>query len=126
MFKRIDHVEITTGKLEESIAFYRDVLGFRVRERIKLDLAPVYEIVYMMLGDTTLELIGAKDPPVAALQPWQIGYRMMAIEVEDMDKALAYLKTKGIEPSKGPVTTGKTKRAEIKDINGVSMELRQW
>lgn len=45
-------------------------------------------------------------------------YRMIALEVEDMDK--------GIFPSAGPVTLGTSKRAEILDPNGNSIELRQW
>ncbi len=28
MFKRIDHIEIVTDKLEPSVAFYTEVLGF--------------------------------------------------------------------------------------------------
>ena len=51
---------------------------------------------------------------------------MIAIEVEDMDKAVEYLKAKGVEISSGPVVLGKSKRAEIKDPDGLSIELRQW
>jgi hypothetical protein len=52
---------------------------------------------------------------------------MMALEVEDMDKALAYLRTKGIEPSWGPrITEGQYSRAEIRDPHGHRIELRQW
>jgi glyoxylase I family protein len=50
----------------------------------------------------------------------------MAIEVDDMDRAVQYLKGKGVEVSRGPVTLGTSKRAEIKDPDGLSIELRQW
>jgi glyoxylase I family protein len=50
----------------------------------------------------------------------------MAIEVDDMDRAVQYLKGKGVEVSWGPVTLGTSKRAEIKDPDGLSIELRQW
>lgn len=127
LFKRIDHVEITTDRLEETVAFYRDVLGFKVRERLdRRSMAPLYEIVYMTLGDTVLELLGVNDPAPASQETWQVGYRMTALEVEDMGKALAYLKTRGVEPTVGPVDIGASKRAEIKDVNGLSIELRQW
>ena len=33
MFKRIDHVEIVTDQPEETIKFYTEVLGFRVKSR---------------------------------------------------------------------------------------------
>ena len=55
-----------------------------------------------------------------------LGYRMMALEVEDMDRALALLKTKGVEPSWGPVRRPTYARAEIRDPDGNSIELRHW
>ena len=56
----------------------------------------------------------------------QLGYRMLAIEVDDMKKTLDYLKVKGIEPVWGPVFREKYARAEIRDPNGYHIELRQW
>lgn len=126
MFKRIDHIEITTGNMEKTIAFYTDILGFKLKERNKVDRPPLLEIAYLTLNDTMLELLAVKDPVPASTSPWQVSYRMMALEVDDMDKTVAYLKGKGIEISRGPVPMGKSKRAEIKDPNGLSIELRQW
>ena len=37
MFKRIDHVEIVTDQPDNTVAFYTDVLGFRVRERDRIE-----------------------------------------------------------------------------------------
>ena len=31
MFKRIDHVEIVTNQLDQTVQFYTEVLGFRVK-----------------------------------------------------------------------------------------------
>jgi glyoxylase I family protein len=47
-------------------------------------------------------------------------------KVENMDEAIAYLRSKNVEISLGPVNLGKSKRAEIKDPDGLSIELRQW
>lgn len=126
MFKRIDHVEITTGNIEKTIAFYTDILGFKVKERNKMDRPPLEEIAYLTLNDTMLELLAVKDPLPASTSPWQVSYRMIALEVDDMDETVTYLKGKDIEITRGPVTIGKSKRAEIKDSNGLSIELRQW
>ena len=126
MIKRIDHVEITTGNLEETLAFYINVLGFKIKERNKMDRPPLQEIDFLTLGDTMIEILGVKDPAPLSTQTWQTGYRMMALEVDDMDKTLAELKSKGGEPTRPPMTMGKSKRAEIKDPNGLSIELRQW
>jgi glyoxylase I family protein len=125
MFKRIDHVEITSGNLERSVRFYQEVFGFVLKERIKPPSPEVEEIAFLTLGDTMLELLAIKNsaPPAKGAQ---VGFRMMAIEVDDMDRAVQYLKGKGVEVSWGPVTLGTSKRAEIKDPDGLSIELRQW
>ena len=51
---------------------------------------------------------------------------MIALEVEDMNKTIEYLKSQGVEITKEPVALGKSKRAEMKDPDGLSIELRQW
>ena len=129
LFKRIDHIEIVTDRLEPSVAFYTEVLGFTVgaRDRIERPDGSVLTIVYLGLGGTTVELISYEGTPVAP-QPQleHLGYRMMAIEVEDMKEALAYLATKGIEAVWGPVFRASYARAEVRDPNGYHIELRHW
>ena len=125
MFKRIDHVEITSGNLERSIQFYQKVFGFTLKERIKPPSPEIEQIAFLTLGGTMLELLAIKNSAPPPKGP-QVGFRTMAIEVEDMDRAIQYLKTKGVEVSWGPVALGKSKRAEVKDPDGLSIELRQW
>ncbi len=125
MFKRIDHVEITSGNLERSIQFYQEVFGFAFKERMKPRSPEIEEIAFLTLGDTMLELLAIKNSAPPAGGP-QIGFRAMAIEVDDMDQAIRYLKSKGVEVTWGPVSLGKSKRAEVKDPDGLSIELRQW
>ena len=126
MFKRIDHVEIVPHDFEKAISFYTAVLGFKVKNRQKVGVSPLEEVAYLALGDTVLELLRVTNPSSAPADLWHTGYRMMALEVEDMDKAIEYLKSKGVEPSVNPISLGKSKRGEIKDPNGLSIELRQW
>ncbi|WP_026841890.1 VOC family protein [Citrifermentans bremense] len=126
MFKRIDHVEIIPRDFEQSIAFYTETLGFTMKQRMAVSAPPLEEIAYLALGGTVLELMRVKDPILSTPEPWSTGYRMMALEVEDMDLALLYLAGKGIAPTWGPVTLGPSKRAEIHDPDGLPIELRQW
>jgi len=126
MFKRIDHVEIIPQDLEKTLKFYTEVLGFKIKERKKIGMPPLEEIVYVELNGTVIELMSVQNPSPMSSDPWRVGYRMIAIEVEDMDRAVEYLKGKGVEVSSGPVVLGKSKRAEIKDPDGLSIELRQW
>ncbi len=126
MFKKIDHVEIIPRNLERTLKFYTETLGFKIKERKKVGMPPLEEIVYVELNGTVIELMSVQNPPSIPPDLWRVGYRMIAIEVENMDKAVEYLKGKGVELSAGPVVLGKSKRAEIKDPDGLSIELRQW
>jgi catechol 2,3-dioxygenase-like lactoylglutathione lyase family enzyme len=129
MFKRIDHIELLTAQPGRTIDFYTGILGFKVRARDRIPSTPLgpLDLVYLDLGGTTVEVMCYPDAKIATNSFDQtLGYRMMALEVEDMDRALALLKTKGVEPSWGPVRRPTYARAEIRDPDGNSIELRQW
>jgi len=99
----------------------------RARDRVpNTPLGPL-ELAYLDLGGTTIELMMYPEAKPAAREPGErLGYRMMALEVEDMDAALAALKEKGVDPSWGPVKRPSYVRAEIRDVDGNPIELRQW
>jgi catechol 2,3-dioxygenase-like lactoylglutathione lyase family enzyme len=130
MFKRIDHVEIITDQLERTERFYRDVLGFTVKLRDRIErsvLGVPINLVYLDLGGTVVELISYEGASVdPAPQTEHLGYRMIALEVDDMQKATDYLKTKGVDVVWGPRVRETYSRAEICDPNGYHIELRQW
>lgn len=126
MFKRIDHVEITPGDMERALAFYQEILGFSLASRIPLNSPPLREIAYLKLGDTMIELLGVEEPVPASQDLAQIGYRGLALEVDDMEETLRDLSGKGIGVAWGPVNLGDSIRAEIRDPDGLVIELRQW
>ena len=129
MFKRIDHVEIVTDQPERTEAFYTDILGFRVkaRDRVERPDGAALNLVYLDLGGTVVELIsyeGLTVDPAPKLE--HLGYRMIALEVDDMQKTADYLRTKGVDIVWGPRVRETYSRAEICDPNGFHIELRQW
>jgi glyoxylase I family protein len=129
MFKRIDHIELLTSQPERAVEFYTGVLGFKVRSRDRVPQTPMgpLDLVYLELGGTTVELMCYPEATIEQRAPGErLGYRMMALEVEDMDRALTLLKSKGVEPNWGPVTRPSYARAEIRDPDGNGIELRQW
>ena len=126
MFKRIDHVEITPSDVEKTIDFYVDIIGFTVKSRHEIDRPPMKEVIYLELGDTVIELISAENPSPKSEDPWQVQYRGIALEVEDMDKAVEHLKSKGVEITVPPVDLGNSLRGEIRDPDGLIIELRYW
>ncbi len=130
MFKRIDHVEIVTDQLDRTENFYTEVLEFKLKARDRIErsgLGVPIDLVYLELGGTVVELISydgaAVDP---APQKEHLGYRMIALEVDDMQQTADYLKQKGVDIVWGPRITQTYARAEICDPNGYHIELRQW
>jgi glyoxylase I family protein len=126
MFKRIDHVEIVPRNAEKTMDFYIDILGFRIKGRNEVKMPPMREVIYLQLGDTVIEIISVDDPKLKSEIPWQVGYRGIALEVQDMAKAVDYLKGKGIPIAREPVDLGDSLRGEIRDPDGLIIELRQW
>ena len=130
MFKRIDHVEIVTDQLDRTAHFYTGVLGFTVKARDRIErssLGVPIELVYLDLGGTVVELIAYEGAAVdPAPQTEHLGYRMIALEVDDMQKTTDYLKSKGVDIVWGPRVRETYSRAEICEPNGYRIELRQW
>jgi glyoxylase I family protein len=130
MFKRIDHVEIVTDTPARTEQFYTEVLGFTVRARDRIEqsgLGTPIALVYLDLGGTTVELISYEGAAVEpAPQREHLGYRMIALEVDDMQEATDHLKTKGVDIVWGPRFRETYARAEICDPGGNHIELRQW
>ena len=107
----------------------RAAFDVRVEPRARMDQRNESFVPHVLaiVAGTTVELM---NYPQASLAPAQteerLGYRMMALEVEDMKRALEHLKAKGIEPSWGPKFRPAYARAEIRDPDGNGIELRQW
>jgi glyoxylase I family protein len=119
-----------THELERAVRFYTDVLGFKVRVRERIErssLGVPLELAYLDLGGTSIELIKYSGPVAPAPTQEHLGYRMMALEVADMQRTIEYLKTKGVAITWGPrMHDGEYSRAEIRDLDGHNIELRHW
>ena len=130
VFKRIDHVEIVTSRPERTVDFYTGTLGFTVKARQRVErshLGVPMNLVYLDLGGTVVELISYEGASLEAPPAGErLGYRMMALEVDDMEKTVNELAAKGVEVVWGPIVRETYARAEIEDPNGFRIELRQW
>jgi catechol 2,3-dioxygenase-like lactoylglutathione lyase family enzyme len=125
MFKRIDHVEIVPSDFERAIKFYTEVLGFKIEDRIKVDRPPLKELAFLGLGGTTLEFFSVVGPEPTSEDTWRVGCRRIALEVEDVAKAIDFLKSKGVTITREPTSSATSVRAEFEDPDGLSIEMRQ-
>ncbi len=126
IFKRVDHVEIVPRDPERTIDFYTNILNFQIKSRNAVKKPPMQEVIYLELGDTVIEIISVDNAAPKSEEPWQIGYRGIALEVENMAKAVEYLKGKSVELAMEPIDLGGSFRGEIRDPDGLIIELRQW
>ena len=106
MFKKLDHIGVVTTDMERLIDFSEGILGFKVRERFEVEAgkgsAQLKEVANLALEEgAVIELFsttaGVPPDPEYNAPPFEAGFRLMAIEVEDLDEAVEYLTGKGIE-----------------------------
>jgi lactoylglutathione lyase len=123
----IDHFHAVAVDLDKSIAFYTQILGFRLLRRVAFGAPDARrELAYIGLGDMTIELVPPADPanPLGG----GTGARPFALRVDDMAETIRELEAKGVEvdtqPRAGFSFKGQT--AVIRDPSGLALELRGW
>jgi methylmalonyl-CoA epimerase len=94
----LDHVGIAVSDLQASLAFFKDVLGLHVEmsEEIRSQQVRAH---FLSTGQSTLEVLEptAPDSPIAKyLDKRGPGMHHVALRVDDIDAALAHLKSRGI------------------------------
>ena len=122
---RILHTMLRVGDLEQSIAFYTEVLGMRLMRR--KDYPD---------GEFTLAFLGYQDESEAAAleltHNWGVtqynmgtAYGHLALEVDDVYAAVEAIRTRGgkILREAGPMNAGSTIIAFVEDPDGYHIEL---
>lgn len=123
--QKIHHVAIIASDYERSRNFYVNQLEFEIiRENYREDRGD-YKLD-LRLGDCELELFGEKGAPKRPSYPEACGLRHLALAVEDMEEAVAWLRKKGIgtEPVRVDEFTGK-RMTFFHDPDGLPLELHE-
>lgn len=103
-------------KMEESVKFYSEVMGFSIDS--EYDLGPMGRITLMRgSGDAMVELIESSAYPV--------GFYSVGISVGDIDAAMSKYKAKGAKILAEPVPITGGFCAFIEDPNGVRLAIVQ-
>ena len=127
----LDHVGIAVSDLQPSLAFFRDVLGLHVEATEEVTAQKV-RATFVSTGASTLEFLEATAPdsPIAKyLDKRGSGLHHVALRVDDLEAALAHLKSRGIRLIDERPRAG-AERALVAFIhpssaNGVLVELKQ-
>jgi methylmalonyl-CoA epimerase len=94
----LDHVGIAVSDLQASLAFFKDVLGLHVESTEDIASQRV-RATFLNTGQSTLEMLEATAPESAIakfVEKRGPGMHHVALRVDDIDAALAHLKSRGI------------------------------
>lgn len=130
LFNRLDHVGIVVHSIDDSLATYRDQLGFALLERVAIPEQKV-EAAFLDGGNSTIELIAPTDPSSGTarfLEKRGEGTHHICYQVENLVQALAILQEQGLQlidesPRRG--VHGWVAFLHPKAAHGVMIELLQ-
>jgi methylmalonyl-CoA epimerase len=94
----LDHVGIAVSDLQASLAFFKDVLGLHVESSEEVASQRV-RATFVNAGQSTLEMLEATaaDSPIAKfIEKRGAGMHHVALRVDDIEAALAHLRSRGI------------------------------
>lgn len=96
---KIDHIGVAVKNLPEATRFYTEILGLKVAgtevvadQKVRVSFIPA--------DDTNIELLESTEPdgPIAKyIESRGEGVQHIALQVENIEKALEYLKGKGVK-----------------------------
>ena len=98
MIKKINHIGIAVNNIEEALGLYRDVLGLKL-EGVEVVEEQKVKTAFLPIDNTEFELLEStdKDGPIAKfIEKRGQGIQHIALEVEDIEKAIEEMKAKGI------------------------------
>lgn len=131
MFKKVDHIGIAVPSLAEMQKFYQDALGLHLHE---IEEVPEQKVRVAMfpVGETNLEFLeptGPESPIAKFIEKKGSGIHHVAIQVEDIDRLLADLKSRGVRLiNETPVPGAGGKRIAFvhpASTGGILLELSQ-
>ncbi len=131
MISKVDHIGIAVNNLEETLKVYQEVLGLELHGVEVVEEQKV-KVAFLPIGDTEIELLEATSPdsPIAKfIEAKGQGVQHIAFKVDNIEKALEDMKTKGMRliDEKPRYGAGGARIAFLhpKSTNGVLIELSE-
>ena len=125
MLKHTHHTAIICSDYEKTMDFYVNKLGFSlIREAHRPQQGDI--LIMLQSGETVLELFIWPHAPQRVNYPEALGLRHLAFRVDDMDEAVAWLRSRGIEPElvrEDKINGGRF--TFFKDPDGLPLELHE-
>ena len=125
MLNLTHHIAIICSDRDEALDFYIHKLGFAmIREAHRPQQGDI--LIMLQQGETVLELFIKADAPQRVNDPEALGLRHLAFRVENMDEAVAWLNSRGVEtePVRNDTING-GRFTFFKDPDGLPLELHE-
>ena len=120
----IHHIAIICSNYEKSKSFYVDILGFSIIHETFRAARNSYKLDLRVNESEMIELFSFPHPPQRPSSPEACGLRHLAFKVDDIDEAVAYLKSKDIQVEDIRVDEITEKRFTFfKDPDGLPLEI---
>lgn len=94
--KHVNHIAIIASDIDRSIDFYTQVLGMEVIRRVYRQERDSYKVDLALDGAYLIELFTFPGAPERPSYPEALGLRHLAFTVEDIDRSIADLQSKGV------------------------------
>jgi lactoylglutathione lyase len=107
MIRKLLHTRMRVNNMEETLGFYRDVLGLEVVERSRSPRGS--ELAFLQTPNSD-ELIEICSFPASGKVRVEEDLVHLAFEVDNLDRTMAYLKEKGIPITDGPTVSSSGNR----------------
>ena len=122
-----EHVGMTSGDLDRTIAFYRDLLGLKLVLRKPSGQG---EVAFLDAGGGMLEIFASKDDkavPSRDVPPGEAGVRHLTFAFDEVDTIFAALEAAGVAVVERPRPAHHTEMiarvAFVRDPDGIIVEL---
>ena len=121
---RFSHISITTQRLEESIRFYRDLLGMQVVREMQIGER---RLVQLDIGDGCLVELSDPAPETKEMPSSPVPLNHIGLTMDDITGAVERVRAAGylitVEPRES--SAAKIRLAFVKGPNGESIEFMQ-
>lgn len=113
----VDHINIGTHRLDETVAFFRDGLGLTVGWRPNFGVGGAW----LYAGDTAI--VHLVDLAEGKLPSDKAALDHFALRIDDYDAAIARLEAAGIKHRAVAIPDTPIRQVFLRDPNGVNIEL---
>lgn len=113
----VDHINIGTQHLEETVAFFQDAIGLELGWRPDFPFGGAW----LYAGDTAVVHLVAL--PAAKLPSSEAALDHFALRIDDYDAAIARLDAAGVRYRAVDIGGTAIRQINVRDPNGVNIEL---